>query len=85
MIMEENNFIQPFQDCYVTMEKFRCSDTDIEMNVEYPGYNEPPIVVNKMQQTCQSKKNLSPKRFSKRRAASRVSRKSRHRRQQHRK
>jgi len=35
------------------------------------------------QPTCKSKKNLSPTRFKRRRAASRVSRKSRHRRQQH--
>lgn len=40
-------------------------------------------VDNKTQPTCKSKKNLSPSRFSKRRAKSKISRKSRHRRQQH--
>ena len=53
------------------------------METVYPNQSEYKIKINKSQPICKSKKNISPKRFSKRRAASRVSRKSRHRRQQH--
>jgi len=60
------------------------TDSRSHMNSEYLN-SKPEIKLSKAQPICKSKKNLSPKRFSKRRAASKVSRKSRHRRQQHRK
>jgi len=66
-----------------TMEiTYDSNSTDI-VDYSYPAYDEKELIVSNSQPTCKSQKNLSPKRFAKRRATSRVSRKSRHRRQQH--